>query len=614
MTIAAIGMSTLLAITPIADDGSRPGPPDAPPPTPDTVSTPTTILFRDATSTAGLSGRRDSRVQAVDLDVDGRADLVLGRREVLLNRSGEDPAEVVFEPIEGGLPELARGDVTAFVDLDGDAVPDAIVGRHVGGEERTQAAAANTSPAITAIARGRGDGTFEDPVEIAGLPPGPVAAIAVGDLDLDGRNDLVLGEWYLAYGTSLEGGPTRVLLNRTEPGGPFAFESIAVPDGVAFDDDRDAGGRPTYGVVIAPLLPGESRPQILDLNYGRRANRLWIVDAADDGSLRFEDAAARLGLDGDAVRHGRHPAWLAERAKTDARFARDDEKPFRSHGNTFDAAIGDVDGDGRLDVALAEIAHAWAGDSSDRSRVLLAGDDGRFATRDGVSLDRMPTDPDHPFARRWNQGDLFCALADLDLDGGLDLVLASGDYPDPPPTEQRLRVWRNVGSGVEPRLVDATAASGIDHLGAGQIAIADFDLDGDLDLAVGQSFTRFTPELRERCGGAPQVRLFLNESVAAPAKRSIVLRLRGDRDLGIPDPPFGAIARLETRAPDGTTRHRVRHLDGPGGHAGTQSEAIVHVGIPENESIERVEIRWPGGRIDRFESLAPGRHELRPPS
>jgi hypothetical protein len=110
------------------------------------------------------------------------------------------------------------------------------------------------------------------------------------------------------------------------------------------------------------------------------------------------------------------------------------------------------------------------------------------------------------------------------------------------------------------------------------------------------------------------VRLFLNESVAAPANRSFVLRLRGDRDLGIPDPPFGAVVRFQSVDSAGARRTRIRILDGPGGHSGTQSEAIVHLGIPENESIEHVEVRWPGGRIDRFEALAPGRHELRPAS
>src|SRR5690606_6247248 len=135
---------------------------------------------------------------------------------------------------------------------------------------------------------------------------------------------------------------------------------------------------------------------------------------------------------------GRYPDWLKERAKTDPRFDRPDEKPFRSHGNTFDAAVGDIDNDGAFDLFLAEITHGWAGDSSDRSRFLVQSEsDGmvRFAPDDRLSVDRVPGDPT---IRNWNQGDLYAELADFDLDGRLDLLLASSDYPD----DQRLRLWR----------------------------------------------------------------------------------------------------------------------------------------------------------------------------
>ena len=48
-----------------------------------------------------------------------------------------------------------------------------------------------------------------------------------------------------------------------------------------FDEEYDALGRPTYGVMIAQLWPPhafgaglEDNPELIELNYGRRWNRL----------------------------------------------------------------------------------------------------------------------------------------------------------------------------------------------------------------------------------------------------------------------------------------------------------------------------------------------------
>ena len=113
------------------------------------------------------------------------------------------------------------------------------------------------------------------------------------------------------------------------------------------------------------------------------------ADASTDTipTALWADIAPQAGLDGDDVRHGRYPGWLKERAKEDPRFDRDDEKPFRANGNTFDGAVGDIDGDGDFDLFLSEITHGWAGDSSDRSRLLLnrVVETGRTRTRDARS-------------------------------------------------------------------------------------------------------------------------------------------------------------------------------------------------------------------------------------
>src|SRR5690606_42163550 len=97
----------------------------------------------------------------------------------------------------------------------------------------------------------------------------------------------------------------------------------------------DAGGRPTYVTLMAQLDAGPL-PALLELNYGRRENRLYALEpprplqpeknhpprpTAPHGFAREEvlrtlhgrDIAPEAGFDGDASRHGRHPGWPAGR-------------------------------------------------------------------------------------------------------------------------------------------------------------------------------------------------------------------------------------------------------------------------------------------------------------
>ncbi|MBX3354284.1 MAG: CRTAC1 family protein [Phycisphaeraceae bacterium] len=574
--------------------------------------------FIEVSRQVGLSGVNAARVSVADLNGDGRPDLIVQRTEVWLLRSApEDEPGFRFERVESGLDDPGSDGVVIFADLDGDGVLDAVASRSMG---------------ATWWQPGRGDGSFQAPREIAAARPGTVAAMAAGDIDRDGRTDVLIGRWYRAYGSSLDAFPADLLLNRAAPSGAPEFVRTALPeDDAEFTEALDAGGRPLYGVLIAEVLDRSIAPppQLLMLAYGRRWNRLYV--GSTEG---WRDEAPALGLDGDAERSGAYPEWLRERARTDPRFDRKDELPFRANGNTFDAAIGDLDGDGAFDLVIAEITHAWAGPSSDRTRTLLQLG-GRFVAEPEWCLDRIPPN-DSPDARRWNQGDLFVEVADLDLDGRLDVILASGDYPDPPPFDERLRIFMQVdvdeGAESPRRLIDRTAELGIDHPGCGQIAWADFDGDGRIDLVAGQSFTRFTPEMIAAAGGTPQLRIFLNRASssnemttessaksasppsdgganehreldrsapgsALPSPRTIdpsalIVRLKGDPSLGIATTPHGAIVEVRQVRGDGREHLQKRQLAGPGGHAGKQSEALIVFGLEPDRPLQ-LRVTWP---------------------
>lgn len=123
------------------------------------------------------------------------------------------------------------------------------------------------------------------------------------------------------------------------------------------------------------------------------------------------------------------------------------------------AAAGDVDGDGTVDIVAAggKEAHVWLNDGAGHFREGSAG------------LDVAPSDA------------TALALGDLDGDGNLDLVLGQGNS-----TAAVARVYLNDkdGSGhfsftsaaLPPKTARATA-----------LALADLDDDGDLDLVMGQA-------------------------------------------------------------------------------------------------------------------------------
>jgi len=573
------------------------------------------MRFEDVTEDVGLDAIEATRVCFADLNRDGWADAVVDRHRVFLHApDASSPLGWRFEEVESpGLVQPEARDLCVFADVDNDGIADAVFTRYHDGQPAQDRD--RFEPSGSVWLAGNGDGTFGDPVgswsEIPAATPASTAAIAAGDVDRDGWLDLWIGNWYTRYGQSLAGHANELLVRAAdapvdEPGwARVALDQDVQPEPIQGENGEDPGGRPTYGVLIAELIDGNDGPELLELNYGRRWNRVLVLR---DGA--WHDVAHEIGLDGDGIRHGRYPAWLKERARQDARFEREDELPFRANGNTFDAAVGDVDNDGDLDVFLAEITHGWAGESSDRSRLLVQrerqsqGDgEGIALVADGrVSVDRVPDDPT---IRSWNQGDLYAELADLDHDGRLDLIVCSSDYPD----DQRLRVWRQQADG---SFADVTPWIGIDHIGAQQLSLADLDHDGDLDLIVGQSFTRLSRS--QRAGRTPRLRVFLNKTAERSLGRSLVLRLEGDPSLGCATDALGALVRVEAQI-GGKRVVQTRQLIGIGGHQGKQHEFLVHVGLREAPRADRVEIVWPTSRPDTnrtvIDGLDAGSHTIR---
>lgn len=138
------------------------------------------------------------------------------------------------------------------------------------------------------------------------------------------------------------------------------------------------------------------------------------------------------------------------------------------------------------------------------------------------------------------------------------------------------------------RFADISAISGLDFIDDGRaVALTDWDHDGDLDIWV----TNRT---------APMIRFLRND--IGHTNGFLSVRLRGEtcnRD--------GIGARLELYLSDGSKRIRTLRA-GEGFLA--QSSKWVHFGLGDQQEIERLIVRWPGGEPEVFEQVQPNQRVL----
>ena len=429
--------------------------------------------------------------------------------------------------------------------------------------------------------RNRGDGTFEDVTEQAGVGDDSWGAgVAVGDIENDGDLDLFVTNF----------GPD--LLYRNEGDGTFALVANApsidnwTSVALLFDADRD-GDKDLFvaGYVDATLDEVIHAERELVWNGVRvmrgpfglegLANRYWVNDGAglfseatsaaglDDVGLFYSFAAAAADLDGDDALD----LYVANDSNPNYLYRNDGKGVFREVGLFSGAgldqegmaqagmglALGDVDGDEDLDVFVTNFSQDTSTLYRNEGGMYFVDATGNFGLRE---ITYMPLS--------WG-----AQLADLDLDGDIDLFIANGHiYPqaDVAPGirtsyRQRNLVIENTGAG----FVDVSAASGpgLEVVESSRgVAIGDIDGDGDLDLAISNIDappTLLRNDTRRRGSwlmvDAPDA---LRVTVEAGGRRFVRHRVIGATYVSVNDPRFhfglGPVDRVErmiVRWPDG---------------------------------------------------------------
>ncbi len=129
------------------------------------------------------------------------------------------------------------------------------------------------------------------------------------------------------------------------------------------------------------------------------------------------------------------------------------------------------------------------------------------------------------------------------------------------------------------KFIDTARASGNDGIADGRgVAVADFDLDGRLDVVINNNNAEPT--------------LYLNRSSAAHHWLRLDLRSRGANTDAI-----GAKVRVTLPPTVGQPPKVLTRLVEAGSGYASQSAFPVHFGLGEAERVESVEIHWPDGDI-----------------
>jgi hypothetical protein len=484
--------------------------------------------------------------------------------------------------------------IAVFGDVNNDGRVDAVMGVNPGTDP------SKDNGDRTEVLLATADGRFE-------LAPGgdvraesqlwPVNAVVLTDADRDGNLDV-----FTAIGTDAEGYPLPDRLYRGD--GQGAFEDVTTEFGFVYSGTQsliDAlnsanTDKNSWGALAADLN-GDGSADIVTASYGRAMNGLWL----SEGSTAWHVPAPHLtvAMDDDLDWTTNYNAQCYCTLNPNAEDCdgvpappdffgcapgdtlrwnhSTDREPFRLGGNTFTHATGDLDADGDLDLVETDIVHWDVGSSSDPSQVLLNDGEGRFTRTQILSGDHTEI--------AWNDGDMTAAIFDFDSDGREDIYIGSSDYPG-----TRGRLYHQGSDGSFTLVPDSAGLSPARSQG---LTTADFDGDGDLDVAVGHGTARCSGD--PSCLPTAEVRLFRNDT---PRANQLAVRLIGGK--GSNRSAIGARVRVTTG-----DRTQTQELGGGYGHYGLQNDLSLHFGLGEACEIDVIEVRWPDlpNTIERFEAV-----------
>jgi hypothetical protein len=494
-------------------------------------------LFEDATDALGLDFTHDNAafgafrlpeemgpgVAWIDHDSDGDLDLFVAGGGALFD---EGPTQTC---------RLFRNDIERFVDVSessganvrGHAYGAAVADYDADGDEDLLVTRLGTSVLL------RNDGgRFSDVSAASGIVDASFGSRAVWfDYDRDGRLDLLVGH-YMDWTPELE-------------------RECSSPAG-----RRDYCDPTRYRVFARNVLyrnRGDGRFEDVTERAGMSGvhnQTLGLLAADFDGDGWTDVYVAEDSLPAKLWRNRRNGTFAEEALLAGCAF---DARGVAIAG--MGVACEDLDDDGKLDLFVTNIRG--------QSHLALLGDGARFR------------DASHKLGvARWSTAPTGFGVAvfDADLDGRWDMYVANGAVAVSPlaasgasPYAERDQFVSAIGG----KFVDRSAQAGFVSAGVGRgAACADFDDDGDVDLAVANNGGRLEL-LRNRQRGGAWLTVDVRTSAGAPA-------------LG---------ARVEVRHGERRQRRDVR----PQASYLSSHDPRAHFGLGDARVVDEVTVSWPDG-------------------
>ncbi len=450
------------------------------------------------------------------------------------------------------------------------------------------------TPPRNALYRNNGDWTFSDVTEQAGVGnEGYGLGVTAGDYDNDGDPDLYLNNF----------GPNVLYRNN----GDGTFSDVTEEAGVAngnkvgagtcFLDVENDGDLDLYVANYVdftyenhvPIMIGGRAYQAGPQYYDPIGAALY----RNDGAGTFTDVSGPSGIGahagpgmgtvcGDFDDDGDTDIYVCNDGAANFLFVNDGHGVFTESGlvagvaydfdgkenSSMGVDCGDVDNDGRPDLFATNYQSEMP---------VLYHNLGEGLFEDATSAAKITSDL-YPHVT-WGT-----ALVDLDNDGDRDIFIACGHFDRIEEIDDRTSlkvpnyVLMNTGKG---RFVDVSKVCG-DGLQVVEssrgVGVDDLDNDGDLDVVVLNS------------NASPSI--LRNELAGNDHWLEIALEgVRCNR---------GAVgAKVRVVAGDLVQVAEVRSGRGYQSHFGSR----LHFGLGERKSVDRVEVRWPGGATEVFAGI-----------
>jgi hypothetical protein len=404
--------------------------------------------------TYATAGQDAYSVVVGDVNGDGHPDLMVANRCASSNNCTNGSVSVLLGVGDGTFltpPNYATGGEYAYsaalADVNGDGHPDLVVANECG---------INNCPnGAVSVLLGNGDGTFKAAVSYS-TGGQDAYSVAVANLIAGGPPDLVVANECAI--DNCASGSVSVLIGNGDgtfnpavsyaTGGQTAL-SVAVADliGKGIQDLVVANESSNSVGVLLGNGDGTFQPAVTYATGGYNAYSVAVADLIANGP---PDLVVANECAVESCTNGSVSVLLGN---GDGTFQAAVSYPTLGQ-NTYSVAIGDVNGDGKPDVVVANQCVSSSNCTNGSVNVLLGNGDGTFQTALSTSTP-FPLDFPAPLA-----------LADFNGDTKLDVASGSGDV---------LLLGNGDGTFQSPLTLGA--------FGAG-IAAADVNLDGKPDLAV----------------------------------------------------------------------------------------------------------------------------------